>query len=116
MNPRTLADMTPTEQAECVGIWCDNLVSTAKTPSPVVLACVQGERCWVLHPTFHGEWSCFPLDAVAPRLDLPRAWTPDGDPVLGSWEYEYRPWPEGVQEPLTEGYARCFITDWEVAP
>lgn len=84
---RTLADMTPDERQASVGMWCDNLVSTAKTPSPVVLACVQGESCWILHTTLHGEWSCFPLDAVAPRLDLPRAWTPDGQPVSGVWQY-----------------------------
>ena len=87
MSPRTLADMTPSERQECVGMWCDNLVSTEKAPSPVVLACVQGESCWILHTTLHGGWSCFPLDAVAPRLDLPRAWTPDGEPVPGVWQY-----------------------------
>ena len=90
---KTLADMTAEERAECVGMWCDNLASTADTPQPVVLACVQGERCWILHTDLHGEWSCFPLDRVAPRFDLPRAWTPDGEPELAqalaeeTWEY-----------------------------
>ena len=78
---RTLADMTPEERQACVGIWCDNLVSTAKEPVPVVLACVQGDLCWVLHTEIHGERSCFPLDSVSPRPDLPRAWNPDGRPV-----------------------------------
>ena len=79
---KTLADMTAEERAECVGMWCDNLASTADTPQPVVLACVQGERCWILHTDLHGEWSCFPLDRVALRFDLPRAWTPEGEPEL----------------------------------
>ena len=87
MSPRTLADMTPSERQKYIGMWCDNLVSTEKAPSPVVLACVQAGSCWILHTTLHGEWSCFPLDAVAPRLDLPRAWTPDGEPVPGVWQY-----------------------------
>ena len=87
MSPRTLADMTPAERQKYIGMWCDNLASTAKTPSPVVLACVQGECCWILHTTLHGEWSCFPLDDVAPRLDLPRAWTPSGKPVPGEWQH-----------------------------
>ena len=68
-------------------MWCDNLVSTEKFPSPVVLACVQAGSCWILHTTLHGDSSHFPLDAVAPRLDLPRAWTPNGQPVPGDCEY-----------------------------
>ena len=79
---KTLADMTAEERADCVGMWCDNLVSTADNPKPVVLACVQGGRCWILHTNLHGEWSCFPLGSVSPRPDLPRAWTPDGEPEI----------------------------------
>ena len=78
---KTLADMTAEERADCVGMWCDNLVSTADNPKPVVLACVQGERCWILHTDLHGEWSCFSLGSVSPRFDLPRCWTSDGEPV-----------------------------------
>lgn len=77
---RTLADMTPEERQACVGMWCDNLASAAKEPSPVVLACVQGEQCWILHTNIHGERSAFPLEYVAPRLDIPRAWNLDGTP------------------------------------
>ena len=84
---KTLADMTAEERADCVGMWCDNLVSTADNPKPVVLACVQGERCWILHTDLHGEWSCFSLGSVSPRFDLPRAWTPDGQPVDMNKEY-----------------------------
>ena len=95
---KTLADMTAEERADCVGMWCDNLVSTANNPHPVVLACVQGERCWILHADLHGEWSCFSLGSVSPRFDLPRAWTPDGQPVKiptqalaeETWEYSYQ--------------------------
>lgn len=78
---KTLADMPAEERADCVGMWCDNLVSTADNPHPVVLACVQGEYCWILHADLHGEWSCFSLFSVSPRFDLPRAWTSDGEPV-----------------------------------
>ena len=41
---KTLADMTAEERADCVGMWCDNLVSTADNPHPVVLACAQGKQ------------------------------------------------------------------------
>lgn len=77
----TLADMTPDERLACVGMWCDNLASTAQEPAPVVLAFVQGRLCWVLHTDLHGEWSCFSLGSVSPRVDLPRAWNPDGTPA-----------------------------------
>lgn len=116
---RTLADMTPEEQQACVGLWCDNLASAAKEPSQVVLACVQGDLCWVLHTDLHGQWSCFPLDRVAPRPDLPRAWTPDGKPVEAQpqtgevdrgWIYhgdtERTHLPDGTT-------VRRFVTDWE---
>ena len=85
---KTLADMTAEERADCVGMWCDNLVSTADNPHPVVLACVQGERCWILHTDLHGEWSCFSLVSVSPRFDLPRVWTPGGEPVDVEWEQD----------------------------
>src|SRR5699024_4463351 len=80
-HEKTLVDMTAEERANCVGMWCDNLVSTADNPKPVVLACVQGEQCWILHTDLHGYWSRFSLGSVSPRFDLPRAWTPDGEPV-----------------------------------
>lgn len=110
---RTLADMTPAERAACVGMWCNNLVSTAKTPNPVVLACVQGDRCWILHTNLHGNWSCFPLDAVAPRLDLPRAWTPEGKPVPGEWKE--RADQDGIGDYVWFTRQRRYITDWEEA-
>ena len=93
---KTLADMTAEERQECVGMWCDNVVSTADNPKPVVLACVQGEQCWILHTDLHGEWSCFSLGSVSPRFDLPRVWTPDGEPELAqalaeeAWEYSFQ--------------------------
>ena len=114
---KTLADMTAEERADCVGMWCDNLVSTADNPKPVVLACVQGERCWILHTDLHGEWSCFSLVSVSPRFDLPRAWTPDGEPVAGKWEHaEYL----GDHKGMTNVYHfdgnpthRRFVGEWE---
>ena len=105
---KTLADMTPEERADCVGMWCDNLVSTADSPKPVVLACVQGDRCWILHTDLHGEWSCFPLGSVSPRPDLPRAWTPDGEPEIAqalaeeAWEYTQEIYFDGKWQPIYE--------------
>ena len=113
--PRTLADMTEEERQACVGMWCDNLVSTAKTPDPVVLACVQGEHCWILHTTLHGNWSCFSLNAVAPRSDLQRAWMPDGMPVKGKWETaaDYDGLGNGFYLDSEQPTHRRFISRWE---
>lgn len=78
---KTLANMTPEERRASVGMWCDNLNSTAKEPKPVVLTCVQGRICWVVHTEVPSWRSCFSLDSVTPRFDLPRAWNPDGTPA-----------------------------------
>lgn len=79
---RTLAELVEAgnDPQKYVGMWCDNLVSTAKEPAPVMLACVQGSLCWVLHTDLFGERSRFLLGSVAPRFDLPRAWNSDGTP------------------------------------
>ena len=79
---KTLAEMPPEDRKACEGMWCDNLNSTAKEPVPVVLTYVQGRICWVVHTKAPSWRSCFSLDSVAPRFDLPRAWRPDGTPAL----------------------------------
>ena len=112
---KTLADMTAEERADCVGMWCDNLVSTADNPKPVVLACVQGERCWILHTDLHGEWSCFPLGSVSPRFDLPRAWTSEGDPVDGAWEESTAELPTKDYKGTFIQHYRRWVGEWEQA-
>lgn len=89
----------------------------------MVLACVQGERCWILHTDLHGEWSCFTLNVVAPRLDLPRAWTPNGEPVdmdieTGRVEYGRIWYGSEVMERtnLPDGTTvRRHVANWEEA-
>ena len=90
----TLADMTPEQREQCVGMWCD---------------CTDGEgiRTLVLHGiSDNGKDAIFVNPAVVGggrgpswtiksfghlvtlRPDLPRAWQPDGTPVNGHWEHE----------------------------
>lgn len=78
----TLADLVEAgnDPQKYVGMWCDNLASTADNPRPVVLAHAERELCWVLHTDLYGERSCFAPYKVVPRFDLPRAWNPDGTP------------------------------------
>ena len=118
----TLADMTPDERQSCVGMWCDNLVSTAEEPAPVVLACVQGDLCWILHTGIHGERSCFPLESVAPRFDLMRSWNPDGTPVkmeVQVSEVAYGKVYKGSSHDRVtipeDTKVRRFIGEWEAA-
>ena len=80
---RTLADMTP---SECVGMWCED-----QDGDLVVLHCVHESRVdgqvavVVFHPP-SGDRLRYLASELTPRLDLPRAWTPDGKPVPGTWD------------------------------
>lgn len=81
---RTLADMTPTELANCRGMWGDHTFW-----GQVIISITDGVN-------FHGvnvevirfiegrpvrEWAS--TSEVTLRSDLPRAWTPDGTPPAG---------------------------------
>lgn len=81
--PKTLADMAAEERAECVGMWCSIagagrlcvLLSTENDVSNLGFSC-------------DNEFTILSLryKNVTPRFDLPRAWTPAGEPVPGEWE------------------------------
>ena len=81
---KTLADMTPQERANCVGMWCEN-----EDGYPCVYMGDHISRAW-LGICASPRFSCtqaLALGALIPRFDPPRAWTPDGTPVAGDWEY-----------------------------
>lgn len=81
---RILADMTPAERAECVGMWCE---TTSPRGLGILARLDDGyQDATVLHVDSGDSW-LHGLAEVALRYDLPRAWTPDGDPVPGEWEY-----------------------------
>ena len=86
---RTLADMTPQERAECVGMWGQH-----RTLGLVIISTTDGiqsrginvEIVRFLHddrPIITWE----PTNSIIPRDDLPRAWQADGQPPAGEWEY-----------------------------
>ena len=89
----TLADMTPEQRAECVGMWC--YIFEQLDEPPVEEGIIAGyredddRRTLVIidhpHPDA-GKWG-HELNEVSPRFDLPRAWQPDGQPVPGEWEH-----------------------------
>lgn len=83
----TLADLTPEERAECVGIWGNHtfwgqvLISIT---DGVQFRGVNVEVIRFIDGRPVREWAR--TSEVTPRPDLPRAWTPDGQPVPGEWE------------------------------
>lgn len=81
----TLADLTPEKRTKCSGMWCETAISKALV---IYVADDQDnkERAVVVNPRSQFR-TVIPLHALAPRPDLPRAWTPDGTPPAGEWEY-----------------------------
>ena len=78
---KTLADMTPQERAECVGMW----VSYATPMGEHTAIYEMGST--LFEPGF-GRFNRS-LDTITPLLDLPRAWTMEGEPPAGDWEDDY---------------------------
>lgn len=76
---RTLADMTPQERSQCRGMWV-----TYQSPMGEHQAIYEAGST-LLEPGY-GRFK-IPLKNITPCYDLPRAWTPDGDPPAGEWEY-----------------------------
>lgn len=111
---RTLADMTPAERDDCVGRWCEDLEGDL-----VILDRADGPRLdgqvamEVLHPPSRDRLR-YLAPELTPRLDLPRAWTPSGEPVPGEWEE--RTDQDGIGDCIRFTRQRRYITDWEAAP
>ena len=86
---KTLADMTAEERADCVGMWAD----TTGQGLGVIVNATELSDCWVLFPEGGGRVATCHNQRVTPRFDLPRAWTPDGEPefaqALAEETYEY---------------------------
>lgn len=82
---RTLADMTPAERQQMIGMWATFHGSTS--PRPVIIWAVDGDMVWRLSFTARHAIMGTGLDQIIPRFDLPRAWTPSGEPVPGEWQY-----------------------------
>ncbi|AIU31186.1 Hypothetical protein Cul210931_1871 [Corynebacterium ulcerans] len=114
----SLADMTPAQRAQCVGMWCDYDASDDENPnlygSGIIYRDVSdgGELIFaVKDPQLFGEVFT-PAVYITPRPDLPRAWTPQGGPVSGEWVHEQD--EPGTYAPRNGARAyRRFVTDWE---
>ena len=80
-QPHTLADMTPEQRQQCVGMWCDCLASDVSTTLCIYVGEDGGLACVVeTDVTLDNKvWTSF--RSLTPRFDLPRAWNPDGTPL-----------------------------------
>lgn len=76
---KTLADMTPKQRQQCVGMWCEY---TPKTDTYLaIIAWVHDTGATIIWPDSDGFLA---IDTnLTPRFDLPRAWNPDGTPPKG---------------------------------
>ena len=100
---RTLSDMTPAEQDLRVGTWFELLGASYL----VVLASADDPYdgyATVMIPGM-AKTTYTPMTTLAPRLDLPRIWTPSGEPVPGEWE----------ESPSSEHFHR-WCARWEKKP
>ena len=85
---KTLADMTPEERANCIGMWCDyNRDGKEKDLVIVVAGTNDAGRIPCVNPgaPIPSAWAPEPW-TLTPRPDLPRAWQADGTPPTGEWE------------------------------
>lgn len=117
---RTLADMTPEERQQMIGQWCDHDdMGRIKTSIITRISHARGEKNYletraILYWPEQGHWSVRgeELHTVTPRLDLPRAWAPDGTPPKGEWAEGHMWWGEDTDtmEPVDLVGAECLAT------
>lgn len=120
---KTLADMTEEERAECVGMWCDFEATPNYVITTVIIKAGNDYDAEFAHEyevfnTVLGHELVQP-EQITPRYDIPRAWTPDGQPPAGEWEHaEYL----GDYKGMTDVYHydgnpthRRWVGEWEEA-
>lgn len=106
----TLAEMTPAQRYDCVGMWCDYYDGDGvKLAIIVEVSITDPEWCMVYWPQFRENRHPLGSDVV-PRLDLPRAWTPDGTPPDGEWL------AHGTHTRVIPNNRRAYVTMSEPEP
>ena len=104
---KTLVDMTAEEREECVGMWCKS--PAVRADVRVILLTDSG---MVFFPAALKIGRLDP-SIITPCHDLPRAWTPDGEPVDGAWEKSTAELPtKDYKGTFTQHYRR-WVGEWE---
>ena len=102
----TLANMTPQERAQCVGMWAETSNGLAIIIEPFYTdGALDTTVVFSLKPEVKIEQRIAAY--TTPRFDLPRAWGSDGKPPAGEWEH--------ISEPRFQNYKRRWLGDWEDA-
>ena len=112
---KTLADMTAEERADCVGMWA--LIEGISLA--VITEADETSTCVVIYPEWQSNTVVHLNEMVAPRYDLPRAWTPDGEPIPAkevresikelteeTWEYAAQAKTGSKWEYMQDGFFR----------
>lgn len=96
---RTLADMTPAERAACVGRWAEWTPVEDQTVLVVIeeVHQVRDYAGCVIPGVRYIEIPRHRLRSITPRFDLPRAWTPTGEPVTEDAPEPGQSQPEDVK-------------------
>ena len=92
--------MTPSEQDLRVGTWFELLGADY----PVLLVSPDDPYdgiATVMIPS-KAKATYTPMTTLTPRYDLPRVWTPSGEPVPGEWD-----------DDNGHNYMRRFRSEWE---
>lgn len=105
---KTLADMTPEELKECVGMWCECDGNLWVVRS--VYEAIGGTHCRLISPVTGTVTPFTPSDAVTLRPELPRAWNPDGTPPAGEWL------THGTHARVIPKNRRAYVTMSELEP
>lgn len=119
---KTLADMTAEERADCVGMWA--LIEGINLA--VIAEADETNACVVTYPQWDGNSAVHLNEMVTPRLDLPRAWMPDGEPVsmkkelgfcgtagLETTVHKYSSGTIYVSEDTPHGEVQRWVGEWE---
>ena len=113
---KTLADMTPQERADCVGMWAETSNGLAIIIEPFFTdGALDTTVAFSLKPEV--KIAQYVAAYVTPRPDLPRAWQADGTPPQGEWEYaEYLDEYDGMTDVFYCGgdpTHRRWESEWE---
>ena len=119
---KTLADMTAEERGNCVGRWA--LIEGINLA--VIVEADETDTCVVIYPEWQSNTAVHLNEMVAPRFDLPRAWTPDGEPVpmkkergfcgtagLEATVHKYGSGTIYVSEDTPHGEVYRWVGEWE---
>lgn len=107
----TLADMTPEQREQCVGMWVECAECKALDVGPSILDTLYENEALLMGPNMHPH--DVELESITPRKDLPRAWQPDGTPVAGKWEIDADSDLEVVARTSAPIAYRRWIGKWE---